>query len=118
MEATTLNLLSQITEADAIFVVSGFLGMVFHYMKKKTKKQTKASMLGWFGKDNGAASMTTLGAFAMACIAALNSGVITPEMNVYAVMYAGLTTGFAIDSGFNSDKETAVKKVSKAKSAE
>lgn len=102
MEAVPI--LEQISQADIVFIVSGFLGMVSHYMKKYAKKQTKASITEWFGRNNLSGSLSSFGAFLVACVTALGSGVITPEMNLYAVIYAGLMTGFAVDSGFNSDK--------------
>jgi hypothetical protein len=104
-----VDLTSSFTSSDVIFVASGFAGMVFHYIKKWARSETSSSMSGYFGKDNVNATMVTLGAFCMAVIGALGAGVITPEMNFYAVIYAGLTMGFAVDSGFNKGSDPEVK---------
>jgi hypothetical protein len=100
-----LNLAAQFTNADAIFVASSFAGMVVHYVKKWAKDETHSSLAGWFGKDNINATLMAFGALGTAIIGALGSGLITPDMNLYALVYAGLTTGFAVDSGFNSGKK-------------
>lgn len=106
-----MNLTHILTSADLVFVGSGLAGMVGHYVKKWAKSETDASLKEWFGKDNVNASMMAFGAFGTAVIAALGSGLITPDMNVFAVVYAGLTTGWAVDSGFN--KDSAAKDVAK-----
>lgn len=98
---TGINMASAFTNADAIYVASSFAGMVFHYAKKWAKDETTSSFTGWFGKDNINATMMAFGALGTAIVGALGSGLITPDMNMYAIVYAGLTTGFAIDSGFN-----------------
>lgn len=103
-----LSLFSSITTGDIVFVVAGFAGMVLHYVKKKAKAETLASMAGYFIHNNLAATLSALGVFGMAVIGALGSGVITPDMNLWAILYAGLTTGFSIDSGFNSESEKPV----------
>jgi hypothetical protein len=99
------SLLSNFTQADAIFIGSGFVGMVCHYIKKKAKKETSSTMAGYFGKDNAASTITMLGAFFLAVVTALNSGIINPQMDLWGILYAGLTTGFAVDSGFNSGND-------------
>ena len=98
---TDLNLAATFSNADAIFVMSSLAGMVFHYAKKWAKDETTSTLSGWFGKDNINATLMAFGALGTAIFGALGSGLITPDMNLYAIVYAGLTTGFAIDSGFN-----------------
>ena len=90
-----------ITPADAVFVGSSFVGMVAHYVKKWAMDETASSIHGWFGKDDIRATILTFGALGSAIVAAFASGVVTKDMNMMAVIYAGLTTGFAVDSGFN-----------------
>lgn len=89
--------------SEIIFFLSGIFGMITHYFKKSMKKETESMFSEWFGKKNIKATITTFGMFFMAMVGALGAGVITPEMNIYAIMYSGFATGFAIDSGFNSD---------------
>lgn len=100
-----MNITSLIPESNIIFVVSGLIGMVCHYVKKYAKNETSSSFKGYFGRDNLNATINTFGAFGMAILGALSSGIITPQMTVWAVLYAGLTTGWAVDSGFNGGNE-------------
>jgi hypothetical protein len=86
-----------------VFIAAGFAGMVSHFFKKKIKGETNATLVSWFTHNNPQASMYTIGAFSFAMFSALNTGMITNQMTVWNVIYAGLTTGFAIDSGFNND---------------
>lgn len=107
------SLFSTFSQADAIFIGSGFVGMIFHFIKKKAKKETSSSIVGYFGKDNFAATICMFGAFATAVITALNSGIINDQMDLWGVLYAGLTTGFAVDAGFNSGSDPVVKEETK-----
>jgi len=95
------SIFAQVTQADWLFIASGFVGMVAHYLKKRARKETGSSLTGYFGTDNLNNTLTTFGAFGMAVIGALSTGIIAPDATIWAVLYAGLTTGYAVDSGFN-----------------
>lgn len=95
------DLAATISRADALFMASSVVGMVSHYTKKWAMSETSSSLVGWFGKDNIRATVLTFGALGTAVFGALGSGLITPDMNFYAIVYAGVTTGVAVDSGFN-----------------
>lgn len=97
------------TASHAIFVGSSVVGMVAHYAKKWAMDETTSKVHEWFGKDDLRATILTFGALGSAIIGALGSGLITPDMNIFAVVYAGLTTGFAVDSGFNRGSKTKKK---------
>jgi hypothetical protein len=104
---TVTELVLELGKANVLFVFSSLCGMGFHYLKKWSKGETTSSIGGWFGKDNIGATITTFSAFGAAMFTAINTGIITPDMSLLSVLYAGVTTGFAIDSGFNKgDKPT------------
>jgi hypothetical protein len=105
-----MDIVSTFTDSNVIFIGSGLAGMVAHYMKKWARSETTSSLAGYFGKDNINATFATLGAFGTAVIGALGTGAITPEMNMYGVIYAGLTMGFAVDSSFNKGSTDSVEK--------
>lgn len=89
---------------EACFVVSAMLGGIAHYLKKVARKETQATMRGWFGKDNLAATLYTVIVFFAAIIGALAGDIINSQTGFWATLYTGFATGFAIDAGFNSDK--------------
>jgi hypothetical protein len=95
-----------ITQPNIIFAASGLVGMAAHYIKKWARSETSSSIIGYFGKDNINATLNTFGAYCVAVIGALGTGVITSDMNVYGIIYAGLTMGFAVDSSFNRGTST------------
>jgi len=97
------------TATHAVFVGSSVIGMVAHYAKKWALDETTSRVHEWFGKDDLRATILTFGALGSAIIGALGAGLITPDMNMFAVIYAGLTTGFAVDSGFNRGTKPTVK---------
>lgn len=89
---------------EASFVVSAVLGGIAHYLKKVARKETTATMRGWFGKDNLAATIYTIIVFFAAIVGALAGDIINSQTGFWATLYTGFATGFAIDAGFNSDK--------------
>lgn len=89
------------TASQVVFVGSSVVGMLAHYVKKWAFDETSSKVHEWFGKDNLRATIITFSALATAICGALGSGAVTPDMNLFGVIYAGLTTGFAVDSGFN-----------------
>lgn len=91
---------------EIMFIVATVLGMLGHYLKKKLKNETKVDLVEWFGSSHWPGSIVALGSASTVIIAALSNGIITPEMGTLAVLYSGLTTGFAIDSAANTDAAT------------
>lgn len=89
---------------EASFVVSAVLGGIAHYLKKVARKETAATMGGWFGKDNLAATIYTIIVFFAAIVGALAGDIINEQTGFWATLYTGFATGFAIDAGFNADK--------------
>lgn len=86
------------------FIICGLLGGITHYLKKVATGQTDATFTEWFGRKNLAATLYTLIVFIFVIIGALAGGIINDKMDIWTVLYAGFFTGFAVDSGFNSDK--------------
>lgn len=86
------------------FIACSLIGGMMHYAKKFLRKETDVSMAQWFGKSNWVATIYTLVMFIFVSIGALAGGVINAQTDFWAVLYTGFVTGFAIDSGFNSDK--------------
>ena len=75
-----------------------------HYTKKFLRKETEVSLVQWFGPANLVATFYTLTMFIFVSIGALAGGVINDQTDFWAVLYTGFITGFAVDAGFNSDK--------------
>jgi len=90
-------------ENQIIFLVASIVGMVLHYMKQYATGATSVPIYKWFGSSNVNASILTIITFLFAVVGALAMGVVTPAMGVWVVIYTGLTTGFTIDAGVNSD---------------
>jgi hypothetical protein len=88
---------------EIAFVVTSLVGAVTHYLKKLMKNETSISLFDWFGKSNPTATAYTALVFTFALIGMLSSGFISSSMTIWASMYTGFATGFAIDSGFNAD---------------
>ena len=86
------------------FILCAGLGGLAHYFKKVARKETEATLTGWFGKDNLAATLYTLLVFLFVIIGALAGDIINSQTGFWACLYTGFATGFAVDSGFNSDK--------------
>lgn len=91
------------------FILCAFMGGLAHYLKKFLKQETNVKIYEWFGTSNALASIYTGIVFFFILVGTLSSGIITQEMNFWAVMYTGFMTGFAIDSGVNSDARTITK---------
>ena len=87
---------------EIAFAAASGIGAVFHYAKKYAKKETQAALHEWFGSANLPATIAALGTLVMTVGGVLASGAIDTQ-TLGAVIYAGLTTGFAIDSAANSD---------------
>lgn len=97
---------------EILFFVMAILGMISHYLKKYAKKETTVSIYEWFGASNLPGSVASIGTLIFTVSSAIASGVITPDMSIWAIVYAGMTTGIAVDSTTNSDG--AVKEEPKA----
>lgn len=89
--------------SEMIFVLGGLLGMISHFYKKKYKNETNVDLKAWFTTANPGASLYTAGTFCFAVVTAFNTGIIVDNMTVFNALYIGMTTGWAIDSGMNSD---------------
>ena len=92
-----------------IFIVCAAIGGITHYLKKRIRKETDVKITQWFGKANIEATLYTGIVFIFIIIGALGTGIITGTMNLWAVMYTGFITGFAVDSGVNSDGKQITK---------
>lgn len=90
------------TVNDALFAISVVLGASFHFLKKVARNETTASFTEWFGHGHWASSLNSLCTIFLAIFAALATN-LTVGMGFYALVYAGFTTGFTIDSSLNSD---------------
>jgi hypothetical protein len=86
------------------FILCSLIGGMMHYTKKFLRKETDVSMAQWFGKSNWVATVYTIVMFIFITIGALAGGVINEKTDFWAVLYTGFVTGFAVDAGFNSDK--------------
>lgn len=86
------------------FILCSMIGGMMHYTKKFLRKETDVSMAQWFGKSNWIATVYTIIMFIFVSIGALAGGVINAQTDFWAVLYTGFVTGFAVDAGFNSDK--------------
>ena len=94
---------------ELLFAGSTIFGAIAHYFKKYARGQTTVPIWEWFGKANAMNTMMMFGALCSAIVAALASGVLVPGMSMWAVVWAGLATGFAVDSGFNADNSAQPK---------
>lgn len=88
---------------DLAFILCGLVGGLTHYLKKSLKGETTAKLWQWFGPANAESTIYTLIVFTFVMIGALASGIITPGMTIWAVFYSGFITGYAVDSGVNSN---------------
>jgi len=91
--------------AQIVFLFTGLLGGMMHYLKKYLKGETKSSLYQWFGKSNLPATIYTLVCFTFVMIGAIASDVVNSHTGFWVAVYSGFITGFAIDSGFNSDQD-------------
>ena len=88
-----------------VFIITAMMGGVMHYLKKFLKGETTVKLYEWYGKANLPATIYTIVVFFFAIVGALAADVITSQTGFWAAMYSGFVTGFAIDSGFNSDAD-------------
>lgn len=98
------------------FIICGFLGGMAHYMKKSMKGETQAKLWQWFGPANAQLTIYTLIVFTFVMIGALASGVINSCMTIWAILYTGFITGYAVDSSVNSNTMKMLSNISAAKS--
>ena len=89
-----------------IFALAVLLGCAAHYLKKWAKSQTNVSFFEWFGTANLKASINTGFAVGGAIVSPIVSGMISPSMPIYSVLWMGLTAGWVVDSTFNDDGAT------------
>lgn len=99
-----------------IFIICGLIGGLAHYFKKYLKKETDVNLYEWFGPSNTIATVYTLIVFIFIMIGALASGMISIGMSIWAVMYTGFITGFAVDAGVNSDSKSITSDLTGVKS--
>ena len=83
------------------FVLTGILGMIFHYYKALWRNETAAPFKQWFGLADPHSTFMTFAAFIGAMFTALSTNALD-SMNFYGIAVAGFTAGFSIDSAFNS----------------
>lgn len=90
---------------EIAFIICSLLGGMMHYTKKFLRKETDVGMFQWFGKSNWVSTFYTVVMFIFVTIGALAGGIINSQTDFWAVLYTGFITGFAVDAGFNSDKD-------------
>lgn len=90
---------------EIAFIICALLGGMMHYTKKFLRKETEVSLWQWFGKANWVTTFYTVVMFIFVTIGALAGGIINEHTDFWAVLYTGFITGFAVDAGFNSDKD-------------
>ena len=90
---------------DIMFSLATVAGMIGHYAKKKVREETVTTLTEWFGSVNIFGTISSITTASATILGALSSGVITPEMTDMAVIYIGLTNGFAVDSATNGDSD-------------
>lgn len=95
---------------EILFFVFGFLGMIAHYIKKQALDGIDIHIKDWFGKDLPK-TITAVMTFVGAATSALSTNIVSADSGFWAVIYCGITTGFASDS-FNGVK-TTTKPISK-----
>lgn len=88
--------------AEIVYFSSALTGGCMHYLKKKITKETNVSFKNWFGKSNLHATIYTFVMFCIVIIGTIATGIISPTMDVWTLIYTGFVTGFSIDAGFNS----------------
>lgn len=101
---------------EITFIICGMLGGIMHYIKKFVKGETDAKLTEWFGSANIITTLYTVIVFFFAIVGAIAAGVINSETAFWAAMYSGFVTGFAVDSGFNSDASSLNKTLIEQKS--
>lgn len=90
--------------ASLIFLSSGLFGMLFHYAKKRIKKQTSVKLLDYFGRNNPFSSFATFATYA-ASMSGMLMGLDITKLDTVVVIILGITSGWTIDSGVNTVKE-------------
>ena len=87
---------------ELVYFGSALIGGCMHYMKKRLTKETNVSFNNWFGKSNLPATIYTFIMFCIVIIGTIATGIVTPTMDIWALIYTGFVTGFSIDAGFNT----------------
>ena len=87
---------------EIVYFISALIGGCMHYLKKRIAKETNVSFSNWFGKSNLPASIYTFVMFCIVIIGTIATGIVSPTMDIWALIYTGFVTGFSIDAGFNS----------------
>lgn len=96
--------LKQIAHPFFVFSAAGIVGMVGHYLKKWTRNEIQGSIVDYFVRDHGRASLAALGGFlGTAGTMALSHQL--DGMNEAQTIFFGLTTGFSFDSGLNKGSQ-------------
>lgn len=93
---------------EVILIVSTLLGMFGHYAKKRALSQTNVTACEWFGSVNVFGTISSILLAVTTVVGIISNNMITPDMNVYTVIYIGLTSGFAADSAANGDNSKPV----------
>lgn len=90
------------TLGDYIFMASGLLGGIAHWMKKFADGETTATLTEWYGRAHMPSTIYTVLFFCytMTQFLATNS---TDSMSLYTVLATGFSVGYTIDSMVNKD---------------
>ena len=88
---------------EIVFFVSGFIGALAHYTKQYMQDHTTVNIHSWYTDDLEKTAHALI-AYITAASSAIGSGVVSIDSTIYAVIYAGILTGFSADS-FNAVRD-------------
>jgi hypothetical protein len=97
------------------FIVCACLGGIAHYLKKAAKGETQVAFHEWFGGANLSGTIYTLLVFFFIIVGSLAGDIINSQTGFWASLYTGFATGFAVDSGFNSDSKSLTRDINDVK---
>lgn len=80
------------------FILAACVGAIAHWLKVYKYGQTTLHVWDWFGPQNWASTLYSFIAFIAALIGGVATGVVNEQMSIWAAIYSGFTTGFAVDS--------------------
>ncbi len=107
---TLMQALPALTDETLIFLVSGLIGMLGHYLKRRFKDGSKASLTEHFGTNNPLASLGTFLTYS-ATMTGMLMGFDLATVSTIMVLLLGFLAGYTIDSSVNSvNPETLLEK--------
>lgn len=89
---------------EFVFFISGFFGFLAHYLKQYVQENTTVHIVDWWTKDLDK-TISAIMVYVMASVTALSTDVVHIDSNLWAVVYAGLLSGYASDTVNGNKKE-------------